>query len=98
MNSEVFCRDEIWFVAKGNSQNSKLYSLVEVKNEKGESVRKDARFDKQYFLKYTFPKMSKAEGKISTTSETSSPVLLLFREIILYNFIETFSAFAIINL
>ena len=42
MNSEVFRRDEIWFVAKGNSQNSQLYSLVEFKNEKGESVRKDA--------------------------------------------------------
>ncbi len=48
MNSEVFRRDEIWFVAKGNAQNSKLYSLVEFKNEKGKSVRKDARFDKQY--------------------------------------------------
>lgn len=48
MNSEVFRRDEIWFAAKGNAQNSKLYSLVEFKNEKGESVRKDAKFDKQY--------------------------------------------------
>ena len=48
MNSEVFRRDEIWFVAKGNAQNSKLYSLVEFKNDKGESVRKDAKFDKQY--------------------------------------------------
>lgn len=48
MNSEVFRRDEIWFVAKGSAQNSKLYSLVEFKNEKGESVRKDAKFDKQY--------------------------------------------------
>lgn len=48
MNSEVFRRDEIWFVAKGNAQNSKLYSLVEFKNGKGESVRKDAKFDKQY--------------------------------------------------
>ena len=48
MNSEVCRRDEIWFVAKGNHQNSKLYSLVEFKNEKGESVRKDAKFDKQY--------------------------------------------------
>ncbi len=48
MNSEVFRRDEIWFVAKGNEQNSGLYSLVEFKNEKGESVRKDAKFDKQY--------------------------------------------------
>ena len=48
MNNEVFRRDEIWFVAKGNAQDSKLYSLVEFKNEKGESVRKDAKFDKQY--------------------------------------------------
>ena len=48
MNSKVFRRDEIWFVAKGNAQNSKLYSLVEFKNENGESVRKDAKFDKQY--------------------------------------------------
>ena len=48
MNSDIFRRDEIWFVAKGNHQNSKLYSLVEFKNKKGESVRKDAKFDKQY--------------------------------------------------
>ncbi|MCJ7836640.1 ATP-binding protein [Cuneatibacter sp. NSJ-177] len=48
MNSDVFRRDEIWFVAKGKSQNTKLYSLVEFKNDKGESVRKDAKFDKQY--------------------------------------------------
>ena len=48
MNSEVFRRDEIWFVAKGNAQNSKFYSLIEFKNENGESVRKDAKFDKQY--------------------------------------------------
>ena len=48
MNSEVFRRDEIWFVAKGNRQTSKLYSLVEFKNGKGESVRKDAKFNKQY--------------------------------------------------
>lgn len=48
MNSEVFRRDEIWFAAKGKGQNTKLYSLVEFKNGKGDSVRKDARFDKQY--------------------------------------------------
>ena len=48
MNSNVFRRDEIWFAAKGRNQNSKLYSLVEFKNEKGESVRKDAKYDKQY--------------------------------------------------
>ena len=48
LKSNILKRDEIWFVAKGNAQNSKLYSLVEFKNEKGESVRKDAKFDKQY--------------------------------------------------
>ena len=48
MNSEVFRRDEIWFVAKGNNQNSKLYSLVEFKTGNGEVVRKDAKYDKQY--------------------------------------------------
>jgi len=48
MNNEVFRRDEIWFVAKGNDQNTKLYSLVEFKNDKGETVRKDAKYDKQY--------------------------------------------------
>lgn len=48
MNSDIFRRDEIWFAAKGNAQNSNLYSLVEFKNERGESVRKDAKFDKQY--------------------------------------------------
>ena len=48
MNNEVFRRDEIWFVAKGNEQNSMLYSLVEFKNDKGEAIRKDARYDKQY--------------------------------------------------
>lgn len=48
MNHSVFRRDEIWFVAKGKNQNSKLYSLVEFKDENGISIRKDAKFDKQY--------------------------------------------------
>ena len=48
MNNDIFRRDEIWFVAKGKEQNSKLYSLVEFKNTKGESVRMDAKYDKQY--------------------------------------------------
>ncbi len=48
MNSSIFRRDEIWFVAKGNEQNSKLYSLVEFKNPDGSSIRKDAKYDKQY--------------------------------------------------
>ena len=48
MSSDMFRRDEIWFVAKGNEENSELYLLVEFKNEKGESVRKDTKVDKQY--------------------------------------------------
>lgn len=49
MNNEIFRRDEIWFVAKGVEQNSKLYSLVEFKNkETGAAVRMDAKYDKQY--------------------------------------------------
>lgn len=48
MNNDIFRRDEIWFVAKGKDQNSKLYSLVEFKNTKGESVRMDAKYEKQY--------------------------------------------------
>ena len=47
MNSELFRRDEIWFVAKGNEQNSQLYSLVEFKDD-GKKVRNDANFSKQY--------------------------------------------------
>jgi hypothetical protein len=35
-------------VAKGSEQNSKIYSLVEFKMPDGKSIRKDARFDKQY--------------------------------------------------
>ena len=48
MNNEVYRRDEIWFVAKGRDQNTKLYSLVEFKDANGVSVRKDAKYDKQY--------------------------------------------------
>lgn len=48
MNSDTFRRDEIWFIAKGSNDASQLYSLVEFKTEDGKSVRKDARYDKQY--------------------------------------------------
>ena len=48
MNNEVYRRDEIWFVAKGRDQNTKLYSLVEFKDNNGMSIRKDAKYDKQY--------------------------------------------------
>lgn len=48
MNSEIFRRDEIWFVAKGKKENTQLYSLVEFKDDNGLSIRKDAKYDKQY--------------------------------------------------
>ena len=48
MNNNVYRRDEIWFVAKGKGQNTKLYSLVEFKDDNGVLVRKDAKYDKQY--------------------------------------------------
>lgn len=48
MTSDFFRRDEIWFVAKGNEQNTFMYSLVEFKDEKGDSVRKDEAYNKRY--------------------------------------------------
>lgn len=48
MNNNVYRRDEIWFVAKGRDQNTKLYSLVDFKDGNGVTVRKDAKYDKQY--------------------------------------------------
>lgn len=48
MNVENFRRDEIWFVAKGENNASKLYSLIEFKCENGKTERKDARYDKRY--------------------------------------------------
>lgn len=48
MNKETFRRDEIWFVAKGENQSSKLYSLVEFKGADGRIERNDLRYDKRY--------------------------------------------------
>ena len=48
MNSDTFRRDEIWFIAKGENDASKLYSLIEFKSEDGRTERKDARYDKRY--------------------------------------------------
>lgn len=42
MDRRFFRRDEIWFVAKGQNQNSKLYALAEFK------ARNDADYAKQY--------------------------------------------------
>jgi AAA15 family ATPase/GTPase len=48
MNSTNFRRDEIWFATKNIDEETQLYSLAEFKDEKGNSVRNDASFSKQY--------------------------------------------------
>lgn len=48
MKNDLFRRDEIWFTAKNKNDASELYSLIELRDEKGELIRKNARFDKQY--------------------------------------------------
>lgn len=48
MTSELFRRDEIYFVAKGDDLSSHMYSLVEFKKEDGTSERKDAKYNKRY--------------------------------------------------
>jgi len=39
MNTELFKRNEIWFIAKNIKQSSQLYSLVEFKKDKGKQPR-----------------------------------------------------------
>lgn len=48
MNSSVFRRDEIWFVAKGKQQDSQLYSLVEFKVDKEQKKNKNGAYDQEY--------------------------------------------------
>lgn len=48
MSNELLRRDEIWLMEKGELQESQLRRLSEIKNEKEEAVRKDAKFEKQY--------------------------------------------------
>ncbi len=49
MDMDLLRRDEIWFVEKDNGV-SKLYSLDDITNEKGEKVRKDSNYEKHYLL------------------------------------------------
>ena len=48
MTSELFRRDEIWFAATGNHEDTQLYSLIEFKDDDGNTIRKDAVYNKQY--------------------------------------------------
>ncbi len=48
MKNTIFRRDEIWFAALDENNASKLFSLVEFRKDRGEKVRKDETYDKQY--------------------------------------------------
>ena len=48
MDNDIFRRDEVWFVVKEEDYSSNIYSLTDIVNYKGEKVRKDAKFSKQY--------------------------------------------------
>jgi len=48
MTNELFRRDEIWFAFKDESFATRLVPLSSIVDYKGEPVRKDAKFSKQY--------------------------------------------------
>lgn len=48
MTNEIFRRDEIWLVYRDDNYSTKMVPLSNVVNYKGEQVRKDAKYYKQY--------------------------------------------------
>lgn len=48
MDNQLFRRDEIWFVYRDDNYSSRLLPLSNIENYKGEQVRKDAKYGKQY--------------------------------------------------
>ena len=48
MNNDLFRRDEIWFAYRDDNYSTKLIPLSNIVNYKGEQVRKDAKYYKQY--------------------------------------------------
>ena len=48
MDNKLFRRDEIWFVFRDNNYSTKVIPLSNIVNYKGEQVRKDAKYYKQY--------------------------------------------------
>ena len=48
MNNKTFRRDEIWFACKNEEKASQIYSLYEIRDEKGEHIRANAAYNKQY--------------------------------------------------
>ncbi|WP_338838759.1 ATP-binding protein [Flavobacterium ginsenosidimutans] len=50
LGAKLFRRDQIWFTEKDNCEASDLYSLLEFKDEDGNTVRKDRSFEKDYIM------------------------------------------------
>ena len=48
MNNKLFRRDEIWFAYRDDTYSTCLVPLSNIVNYKGEQVRKDATYYKQY--------------------------------------------------
>ncbi len=48
MKNDVFRRDEIWFACENESHESGIYSLYDIRDEKGKHVNSTAAYDKQY--------------------------------------------------
>lgn len=48
MDNELFRRDEIWFAYRDEEYGTKLVPLSNIVNYKGEQIRKDAKYYKQY--------------------------------------------------
>lgn len=48
MDNKLFRRDEIWFVTRNKERSSVLAPLSCIVNYKGEQIRKDAKYGKQY--------------------------------------------------
>ena len=48
MKNSIFRRDEIWFAALDSENSSEVYSLSELRKEKGDPINNTAAYDKQY--------------------------------------------------
>lgn len=50
LGAKLFRRDQIWFTEKDDLEATDLYSLLEFKDEDGNTIRKDRSFEKDYIM------------------------------------------------
>jgi AAA15 family ATPase/GTPase len=50
LGAKLFRRDQIWFAEKDDFEATDLYSLLEFKDEDGNTIRKDRSFEKDYIM------------------------------------------------